>query len=671
MSVVYYHIKRRTVLISTVLILFWGFVAARLLFIQVVNTAKYQALCRKQADYRKTITPIRGSIFDRNHKALTVDIVQYNVAVHPYLIKEKEQIARELSSFLRPNYSKYLRTMQSDQTFVWLERNLPHNEIQDFLDKYQYHSGFVIERRIRRNYPFGEITGQLIGFTDVDNHGIVGLEKEFEPYLSGTPGWQVTLKDGWGRLNNRPDLPYQETIDGNDIVLTIDHEYQAILYEELMLAYQKHNADKAMGIIIDPQNGEILAMVSIPGFDPNNPMKYPVSYQINRVVTDIFEPGSTFKIVTATAAFDQNSIQPQDTIDCEKGHIAIGRHVIHDHKKYDRLSFAEVIKKSSNIGTIKVAQKIGKDDVFNYARRYGFGVKTDIQFPGEEQGIIHPLKQWGDLALAQVAIGHGVCVTALQLAYAYSAIANGGYLLKPQLVKTIKTKDGIALHQGKPQYIRRVASPETMQLMRDLLRLTVQSGTGIKADINGMTIAGKTGTAQKVIDTGYSQTDYVATFVGFFPAHNPRLLSVIVVDNPKGIEHTGGNVSAPVLREIFNRIVNLSDDLFLPQEYLETPDIRIAEAINLKPRPGVLTAATRKPRSSRQLQLSTYQYARQMPDLSGKTLRQAIAILQLLGLDPEINGNGVVVSQYPPKNAVITANTHCRIELKPSEFGFE
>lgn len=669
MSAQFQQIKKRTLLMSSVFILFWGLVAGRLFSIQVINSDKYQTTCKHQADYRKTITPIRGAIFDRNQKALTVDIVQYNIAIHPYLLDDKENLAKELNTLLRPNYSKYLKALKSDRNYILIERNLPHDQIQAFLDKYQHNSGFAIERRIQRKYPFGELTGQIIGFTDIDNHGIVGLEKELEPYLCGTPGWQLTLKDGWGRLNNRPDLPYQESIDGNDITLTIDYEYQTILHEELMNAFLNHDADKALGIIMNPQNGEILGMATIPGFNPNIPMSSPVSYQINRVVTDIFEPGSTFKIITATAAFDRNKVLPEDIIDCENGHISIGKNIIHDHKKYDQLSFAEVIKKSSNVGTIKVAQKIGKDEVFNYARRYGFGVKTDIQFPGEQEGIIHPLKEWGELALAQAAIGHGVCVTALQLAYAYAAIANGGYLIKPQLVKSIRTKDGITIYDGKTQYIRRVASSETMHTMRELLRMTVKSGTGLKAEINGMAIAGKTGTAQKVTETGYSQTDYVATFVGFFPANNPKLLCVIVVDNPKGIEHTGGNVSAPILRDVFTRIVNLSDDLFFPEDRLQTPDINIAERNSEKQISSSQTLST-VPNNSR-VQLSTYQYSKRMPDLKGKTLRQAISILQTLGVDPIINGNGIVVSQYPPKNTLISNDTDCRIELKPRENQFD
>ena len=669
MPVKFQNIKKRALLLSTFLVIIWGLIAGKLFIIQVLKADQYKSLCKRQADYRKTIAPIRGAIFDRNQKALTVDIVQYTVAVHPYLIKEKEEFAEELSVLLRPNRTKYLKILNSDRTYAVLERNISHNEIQAFLDKYQYHNAFAIERKIQRKYPFGEIAGQLIGFTDIDNHGIIGLEKELDPYLCGTPGWQIAQKDGWGRLTNRPDLPYQKTVDGNDIVLTIDNEYQTILYEELLNAFTKHNADKAMGIIINPMNGKILSMASIPGFDPNHPSDYSIASQINHVVTDIYEPGSTFKIVTATAAFDKNRIQPGDSINCENGKMSIGKNIIHDHKKYSTLSFAEVIEKSSNIGTIKVAQKIGKDEVFSYARRFGFGAKTDIQFPGEQEGILHPLRNWSDLTLAQVAIGHGVCVTALQLAYAYAAIANGGYLLKPQLVQSISTKDGINLYKSKPQYIRKVASTETMQMMRKLLRVTVQSGTGIRADINGMAIAGKTGTAQKVTETGYSQTDYIATFVGFFPADNPKLLCVIIVDNPKGAEHTGGNVSAPVLRNVFSRIVNLSDDLFLPEEQLDAPNIKFVEHNPQKQKTQIQTALAVQNKA--RVQLSSYQYSRRMPDLQGKSLRQAIAILQTMGIDPEIKGAGIVISQYPPKNTVMTADQRCRIELRPKGAHFE
>jgi cell division protein FtsI (penicillin-binding protein 3) len=278
------------------------------------------------------------------------------------------------------------------------------------------------------------------------------------------------------------------------------------------------------------------------------------------------------------------------------------------------------------------------------------------------------LKKWNDLMLAQVAIGHGVCCTVLQLAYAYAAIANGGYLLKPQLIRDISTKEGVSIYQGKPKFIRRVASEDTMAQMRDLLRLTVQSGTGLRADINGMAIAGKTGTAQKVTDKGYSQTDYVATFVGFFPADDPKLLCAIVVDNPKGSNHTGGAVSAPVVSKVFNRIVNLSDNLFFHEDQIQKPMIKYADNSEIKSS-DIKAAAVLSRKSP--VNLSTYQYSRRMPNLRGKSLRQAVAILQAMDMDVKINGTGVVVSQYPEKNELISASTQCIINLEPRRINLE
>lgn len=656
-------IRQRTLIMIPGIVLFWCVLVGRLFTIQVLRSGDYQEICKKQSDYKKVIPPLRGTLYDRHRKPLTADIIRYNISAHPYLVRDKTTLAEYLSRCLESDKSRYLSCLGSDRTFVWLERNVPHTEIQNDLFTLQdRYSGLVIDRRVHRYYPLGEISGQLIGFTNIDNKGITGLELELDPYLSGLPGWRIGIKDGHGRPNHRPDLPEKNAVDGNHIFLTIDREYQIILFEELKAAYDRHRADKAMGIIIDPGNGEIMAMVSLPAFNPNQPAKYSVSAQKNCVITDIFEPGSTFKIVTATAAFESHSVQSSDSIDCTEGYVKIGQSVIHDHKKYNTLSFAEIIKNSSNVGTVKIAQKIGADLVFEYARRYGFGSRTDIEFPGEAMGIMHPLKDWTDLMLAQVSIGHGICCTALQLAYAYAAIANNGLLLKPQLVRRIETREGIPIYSAKPHVIRRTASEATMQKLRELLRLTVQSGTGLKANVHGMDIAGKTGTAQKVTETGYSQTDYIATFVGFFPVDNPKLLCVIVVDNPKGPEHTGGNVSAPVVKEVFKRIVNLSDELLFDTKYYNKPNRQYSERSEESAPNYTQPVATN---DRHRIQLSTYQYSRQMPNLRGKTMRQAVAILQSMGLQVAIQGSGTVTTQHPKSGQFVTPNTLCTLTLSP------
>ncbi|MFA4838194.1 MAG: penicillin-binding protein [Candidatus Neomarinimicrobiota bacterium] len=656
-------IRKRTRFFQVLLVGVWVMIVTRLFFIQVINSDKYQARCKKQSDTKTIVKPARGTIFDRNGKALTIDIVQYQISAHPYLVENKADIAQELASATSEPSQKYLDLLGSKKTFVWLEKNAPQSQFQKFVDKYEKTSGLVIDRISQRQYPFGEIFGQIVGFTNIDNRGICGLELQLEPVVGGTPGWKIVQRDGWGRLNERIDLPGKVCIDGNDVTLTIDSEYQTILHEELMKSYTTTQAEKAMGIIINPKNGEIYAMASVPPFNPNKPSENPVSAQKNQVLTDIFEPGSTFKVVTATAAMELNAIEPTDKINCEGGIIKIANRLIHDHNPYTTLTFAEVIKNSSNIGTIKVAQKIGKENVFNYCRKFGFGLRTNIQFPGEINGILHPLKNWTELMMAQIAMGQGIGVTVLQLAYAYAAIANGGYLLEPQLIKTITTKDGVVVSESKPNYIRQVASPETMTQMRELLRLAVQHGTGVRANVGGMAIAGKTGTSQKVTPYGYSQSEYVSTFAGFFPVNDPKLLCVVVVDNPKGM-HTGGLVSAPVVSEIFKRVVNYSDDLFFNEEKTSQPvRTQIAQAEG-------------RPVEQHRPQMSTVSYstmpsvgsssaALEMPDLSGRTARQALYVLQAMGLSVEMEGSGIVNSQTPAKGTPVTRNMKCLLKLAP------
>jgi len=664
-------IRIKTLCVVGLLVFAWCVLIGRLFFIQIIDAKTYQAKCNNQANLKKETKPLRGTIYDRNGKALTIDVVNFSIAAHPYLIRNKTELALHLSQDLKGNAEKYQSLLSSNKTFVWLEKNVTLAQFQNF-EYYEKYPGLAIDKKITRYYPLGEVAGQLLGFTDIDNRGIGGLELQFENILGGVPGWVTVQRDGWGRYFNRPDLPSKECIDGNDLTLTIDQEYQNILHEEIALAYTRNKADKALGIVINPNTGEILAMANVPAFDPNKPSEYPLSAQRNAVISDIFEPGSTFKVVTATAALENRVLQTNRKIDCNPGYIQVSNRIIRDHDRYQILTFAEVIQNSSNVGTIKVAQMVGRENVFGFIRKYGFGAKTNIAFPGEENGILHSLKNWTDLTLAQVAIGQGVSITALQLAFAYAAIANGGLLLKPQLIKCIKSKDGLTIYETRPSFIRRVASAETMSQLRELLRLTVRQGTGKFANINGLAIAGKTGTSQKVIGKTYSQTDYMATFVGFFPANRPKLLCVVVLDNPKGAVHTGGGVAAPVVREIFKRIVNQSDELFFEEP--ETPPVTQPPTnLVLESKPTrSLPSNHEAPTSGFRTALSSINQSSRMPDLYGKTLRQALAILQQTGLEKiEVEGTGVVVSQNPPAGTPVHAGIACRLILESSGSLFE
>ncbi len=653
-------LRNRTFMISGTMILFWGFLILRLFSIQVLNSQHYRHKCKQQSVSRREIKPLRGTIYDRHGKHLTMDLIKYDFSVHPYLLDDQQALAKALSKDFTHDRAYYLNQFKTQPTFCWLERNIPEDKVAGIKDKYQSSNGLVLTRKTVRYYPYHEICGQVLGFTDPDNtQGMGGLELSLDHQLAGKPGWRIHRRDGLGRLVSRLDLPFQPALDGNDVTLTINIEHQTILHQELQTAYISSQAEKAMGILIDPQTGEIIAMVSFPPFNPNSPSKFPFSAQKNRVVTDIFEPGSTFKIVPATSAIESQRIAPGDTIQCGPGYIRVANRTIHDHKTYGALSFAEVIKNSSNVGTIKVAQQIGRENLFQYAVRYGFGNQSNIRFPGEENGILHPLHKWSELTLAQVAIGQGISCTALQLAYAYAAIANGGWLLKPRLIRNIQTQNGALIYRSKKEIIRQVADFRTMQTLREFLRLTVKSGTAMEANVYGMAIAGKTGTAQKVTPEGYSKTDYIATFVGFFPANQPKLLCAVILDNPKGDNHTGGAVCAPVVREVFKRIVNVSEDFFFEQKSSENK--RIAQRDQTDNKVGILTA------SYVPQVIKDGDYPLRMPDLIGMTSRRAISILQRLGMQIKIEGSGRVISQYPYKGTIVKPDTRCSLVLRPKK----
>ena len=669
MNNIHKQLKYRTFNWVAIASFLWLLIVAKLFSVQVMNRKEYQQRCNQQADIRQTIKPLRGTIYDRNRTALTLDTESYSLAAHPYLVENKLSVAKKFGAFFQRPIETYTRVLRSSKTFLWLERDLDRDQYKSFKEQCGEHHGIVVERKIQRQYPFGPIGGQLIGMTDPDNRGILGLELEYNTTLSGESGWKIVQKDGWGRLQDRPDLPYHESSDGHSIILTIDSEYQTILHEELQAACALADADKGMGILIDPNNGEVLAISNYPPFDPNHPDKFSLAAQRNSVITDVFEPGSVMKIATATAAIESKIIHPTDSVHCEPGFIRIAGHTISDPHSYETITFAEVIKKSSNIGTIHVAQELGKDLLLNYILRYGFGSKTGIQFPGEVAGIVQPIKDWTDLVLSQVAIGQGIACTAIQIAYAYAAIANGGLLLKPQIVQVIEDVNQNPIYQGQRKVIRRVASRQTMIIMRDLLRLTVASGTGARAEVHGMAIAGKTGTAQKVTESGYSKTDYIATFVGFFPVNDPRLLCAISIDNPKGEIHTGGQIAAPIVRDIFKRIVNQSDDLFFHEEV--TPTVKTIltsrEPQTQTPtQPALTTRSVAGPRL-----LSSAATVFRMPDLQNRTSGDAIRIASQMGLRIQMEGSGLVTRQTPTAGTIVSSGSECKIILEPGVTSIE
>ena len=496
MTKTYLKYRSRIITLASFVIISWMGLCARLFQIQVLNGAQYQATVIKQAQKKQNIPSIRGNIFDRDSRALTRNIIHYTLSANPHDVLDKVSLARAISKRTGKPEKEYLKKLNSNSKFIYLERNL-QRETLGSLETANF-KGFNIERKYRRYYPHNEIAAQILGYTNLDDRGISGIEKDYNDYLTGKPGWVYKTKGWSGKIQHKSGMPFQRPINGSNIQLTINMEYQAILQEEL-LKRQKDTASKsATGIIMNPQTGEILAMATTPGFDNNNFNSTDPNYHRIRAITDQFEPGSTYKVISAISAVYDDKISIDNEYNCENGLYQYYNTPIKDHVKHGMLTVPQIFYYSSNIGTIKMVEEIGAKTIFTFSRDLGFGQKTGISLAGEVAGILKPTKEWSAISLGSIAMGHEVGVTAIQMASAYSAIANGGYLLKPRIIKQIMDHDGNIVYSEEGDAIRQVANKETMEKVRDMLRGVIVNGTGNNADIKGWKIAGKTGTAQKL-----------------------------------------------------------------------------------------------------------------------------------------------------------------------------
>lgn len=513
----------------------------RLFWIQVIKGHEHRPL----RQYRRKLEAERGIIYDRKLTPLAFNIASYSIGADPRRIRNPKAVAACLSKITRgEDENHFLEKLNRNKkrVFIWLVRKSLYGEpdLENF-------NGLYKIKELKRTYPYSHVAGQVIGFTNIDNVGLGGIELQYDQRLAGVPGWEVLRFDGLGVSYPSANCSKKEPHHGESIVLTLDIFYQMIAEEELEKTVIKYHAAGGVVIIMDPKSGEILAMANSPSFDPNKFWDYPHRGR-NKAITDLFDPGSTFKIATAAAALEEGVKNPQDIIFCEWGKMKIPGGYIHDDKKYGWLTFKQVLEKSSNIGIAKIAQKLGKTRLYQYARAFGFGDFTGIDLPGEAKGILKKPVDWTPNSLIYISIGYGVSVTALQLACAYAAIANGGLLMKPRVAKALLSSNGRLKDVFKPEVVRRVVSKRTAKTLAQLLEGVVQRGTGRKAQISRMRIAGKTGTAKM-------NGGYIASFVGFLPADDPCLVCLVIINDPKDA-HSGGEIAAPVFKNIVKRILD-------------------------------------------------------------------------------------------------------------------
>ena len=653
MTKTYKKYRSRIIFISLGFVLLWTGLSLRLIKIMVFDSSHYRRIGFKQSKTQEPLIALRGNIYDKNGVSLTKNIIHYSVGAHVEKVKNKEEIAISLSKITGRDsdfYSKKLKNKRSGYQVLELKvgRKVGEKIEKDIPE-------LKTRKQSRRFYPHANIASQIIGFTKHNDSGLVGIERYYEKFLAGKDGWIVKQKNVAGRKGSfhKTSFPIKEPIKGSNVQLTIDIEYQSILQEELQRRIEEAGAKGAMGILMNPQNGDILAMASLPDFDLNNPNGSPLENQKNKIITDQFEPGSTYKIVAATAALESKKINLFDEFNCEEGKVKIDGWTISDHEQFGVLTFPQIIANSSNVGVIKIAQKLGKDPLYNTSRSFGFGAYTGIGFPGESQGILRKKSDWNHMSIASVSIGYEVAVTALQIATAYSAIANGGVLLKPQLVKQIINEDGSVAYRSKPESIRKIAQANIMMDMKHILEKVVDEGTGIKADIEGWTIAGKTGTAIKYLNGSYSNK-YISNFAGFFPSENPQVVGVVVLDEPNHGLHWGGYGAAPLFKRIAERIINLDDSFkHYKNEISDSKNLIAVKKVDTLP--TLTTKNIYKPYTDGYVII---------PDVRGMSIKKAKKLLIKNGLKPKFTGSGKVAWQSPKPGSKELPGSSLTISLK-------
>jgi cell division protein FtsI/penicillin-binding protein 2 len=566
------YIHRRRLFFSILFILFL-ICLSRIFFIQCFRNKYLTLLARKQQSLCIHLQPQRGTIFDRNLRPQAINSPSESLYAVPQEIKDKKEVIKKLLPILNTEPSSaalergqaYLgKRLDSKKSFVWLARKLSPGTVEKI--KNLNLSGLYFIKESKRVYPNFHLASHLIGFAGLDNKGLEGIELVYDEYLAGSSGWGVLLRDArqerlglWEKLA----LPS----NGYNLILTIDEVIQFIVEHELEGLMKKFHARAGSIIVMNPLTGEILALGNRPTFDLNKTSQTDSQIRRNRAITDLIEPGSVFKIITASAVLEETEITEQDKFFCENGTYRIANHTLHDHRPHGWLTFKEIIEQSSNIGVTKVAQKIGKDLVYKYIKKFGFGAKLGIDLPGEIVGMIKQPRHWSALSIGAIPIGQEVGVTVLQLASAVSAIANQGKLMKPYVVAQIRDEHGSIIKQFSPQVLSQVISSETAYRLREILAGVVENGTGKSAQIKSLRVGGKTGTAQKLEPNGrYSHRKFIASFIGFAPVDNPKIAVVLVVDEP--YPYFGGVVCAPAFKNICENVLR----------YLETQASNEVEA---------------------------------------------------------------------------------------------
>lgn len=686
----------------------------RLGYIQIINPEKYtdKAIIQQQKD--EIIQPKRGTILDRNGKELAVSIVTYDILVEKSYVKDVQKTAEEISKVLSDvTVEEFLEKFNDDKKRFILRKNIPLEQVEKI--KESEATGLKFEENAQRKYPYGQFAPYVIGHVSYDNEGIAGIESYLNSELKGIPGRRIVVKDGENREIPNSEVRYNEPVNGYNIVLTIDEVLQHHVEKTINQAYINTNAAAVTAIVMNPKNGEILAMASKPDYDPNKPREPKFDSYKNQLssaksveeksviiskmwrnpsVNDVYEPGSPFKLITASAALEEDMVKPEEYF-YDKGYIKVKDATIKNWTSvpYGSLTFRKAVEASVNTVFVQVADRLGAEKFTKYIESFGFGEKLGIEIPGEAPGIIYPIDKINAVELATMSFGQGISVTPLQMINSVAAIANDGKMLRPTLVKEVRDAQGNIIKKHEKQEIRTPISPQTSAKLIDLMESVVTSG-GKTTQIEGYRLAGKSGTAQKASNGKYAQGYYIGSYVGVAPVEDPQLVVLAIVDEPKQGSYYGGVVAGPIVRDIMSYSLRYlgvnpdntqTDKIYSKATIPEIRNMKFSEAkeklnsVGLKYRLAVkenigddtvVMDCFPKPGEKLSKGSEVIIYLEQktseikMPDLKGKTMEESDKILTGLGLNPTYIGSGKVISQAPKAGTKLKAGTVVSLELK-------
>ncbi len=646
--------RLRLMLLALTISLWALVVGIRLVHLQVLGREYFVQQGTRQSERTVNLDPRRGPILDRQGRPLAVSVDAESIYAVPQDVGDENAAAAALARALSLDAAgrrEVVAQLSKNRAFVWIRRKVDPATARRVRELSLDGIGFVSEHR--RYYPQRELGAHVLGYVGLDNTGMSGVEYALEKEIRGRAAKVVVHTDARRRPVAQTERP---STDGDAVVLAIDQTIQHIAERELDRSMADTQAQSGMLIVVEPYTGEVLAMAGRPTFNPNRYQAYPSARWRNRAVSDVFEPGSIFKIVTAAAGLQEKVVEPGEVLDCGHGHIEISGVTINDHAVFDRLTFTQAVEKSSDIGMIRVAQRLGRDNFARYVRAFGFGEPTGIELPGESGGLFRPLPKWSALSLPSLSFGQEIGVTGLQIAMAAAAVANGGYLMKPILVKRVEDGEGRVVRESKPLVVRRVLEPDTVDTLTSILHGVVLEGTGRKAAVPGFAVAGKTGTAQKIDATGhYSMADHVASFVGFVPMSRPALVVLASLDTPRGGANQGGDVAAPLFARVAEAALRV---LAVPPD----DPARVLRAVVAAP-DDYVPAAYRTAAGARPVVEPPVDEGGLMPDLRGRSAREAAIAAARRGLVVELHGSGQVIAQAPEPGSEVEPGVTCVLTL--------